>query len=223
MRNSDAGGAMDAPGDGGQDVSVSGGAPPVEFWFDFGSTYSYVAAVRADNLASAAGISLKWKPFLLGPLFRRQGWDDSPFNLFAARGRYMWRDVERLCEDLGHPFRKPSVFPRNGLLAARVACSAEEEAWMPSFARAVFVANFARNLDISEPAIIAGIMSEMGLDSADLIERASSPVNKARLREQTDRAWESGIFGAPTFVTGGEIFWGNDRLEEALAWNAKER
>ncbi len=93
----------------------------LEFWFEFASTYSYPAAERVVAAAVEAGAVLRWMPFLLGPIFAAQGWKDSPFNLYPAKGAYMWRDLERLCAAQGLPFQRPSVFPRGGLLAARVA------------------------------------------------------------------------------------------------------
>ena len=93
----------------------------LEFWYEFASTYSYLASARVDAVATAAGVQVEWRPFLLGPIFKEQGWNDSPFNLYPAKGRYMWRDMERLAAGYELPFRKPSVFPRNGLAAARVA------------------------------------------------------------------------------------------------------
>jgi 2-hydroxychromene-2-carboxylate isomerase len=198
------------------------GADPMEFWFEFGSTYSYVAASRVDDVAGEAGSVVRWKPFLLGPIFRRQGWQDSPFNLFEARGRYMWRDIQRLCAKYGMPFRRPSRFPRNGLLAARVACLHEEAAWMPEFARAVYRANFAEDREISDPDLIRGLLEGMNLDGEGILLEAVKAENKDRLRRQTEKAWSLGIFGAPTFVAGGEIFWGNDRLEDALEWTWKK-
>ena len=97
----------------------------LEFWFEFASTYSYPAAMRVEAEAHARGIEVAWRPFLLGPIFAQQGWQDSPFNLYPAKGAYMWRDLERICESLGLPMRHPSVFPRNGLHAARVAAAHE--------------------------------------------------------------------------------------------------
>ena len=110
---------------------------PMEFWFEFASTYSYVAASRIEEVAAKAGVRIRWRPFLLGPIFASQGWGDSPFNLYPLKGQYMWRDMERLCEKYQIPFRRPSKFPRSGLLAARVACMAAEEPWCPRFVRAV--------------------------------------------------------------------------------------
>src|SRR3712207_9085500 len=88
----------------------------VSFWFEFGSTYSYLSAARIEDLAAAADVPVLWEPFLLGPIFAEQGWDDSPFNVYPAKARYMWRDVERLCAKYCIPFARPSRFPRNGLL-----------------------------------------------------------------------------------------------------------
>jgi hypothetical protein len=99
----------------------------MNFWFEFASTYSYPAAMRIEALAAERGVDVRWRAFLLGPIFRAQGWNDSPFNLYPAKGRYMWRDLERICSAQGIPFNRPSVFPRNGLLAARVACLAPSD------------------------------------------------------------------------------------------------
>ena len=107
--------------------------PVLDFWFDFASTYSYPAAVRIGPLAAEAGVEVRFRPFLLGPIFKAQGWDTSPFNLYPAKGRNMWRDLERLCEDTGLPFRRPEPFPQNSLLAARVALAGMGEDWGEAF------------------------------------------------------------------------------------------
>lgn len=195
-------------------------APVLSFWFEFGSTYSYLSAARVEDAAAAAGMRLVWEPFLLGPIFAEQGWNDSPFNIYPAKGRYMWRDVERLCAKYGLPFARPSRFPRSGLLAARVACLARatSEPWLPEFVRAVYRANFAEDREIGDEAEIRTILDSLGEPGEWLIERAQEPEIKASLHEQSRRAAEIGIFGAPSFVVGDELFWGNDRLEDALAW-----
>ncbi|MGH0035681.1 MAG: 2-hydroxychromene-2-carboxylate isomerase [Myxococcota bacterium] len=197
----------------------------VDFWFEFGSTYSYPAAMRVESLAEAEGVTLVWRPFLLGPIFRDQGWDDSPFNIYPAKGRYMWRDLERICEQHGLALRRPSRFPRNGLLAARVACCSSSQSWLPEFVRRVYLANFAEDRDISDPQVIQSILESIGAP-AHRLDEAQAPEAKARLRAQTEEAASLGIFGAPSFSVGREIFWGNDRLEAALAWTksvARER
>ncbi len=192
----------------------------LSFWFEFGSTYSYLAAARIEDAAASARVRVRWEPFLLGPIFAEQGWDDSPFNVYPAKGRYMWRDMERLCSKHGIPLAKPARFPRSGVVAARVACLAKatSEPWLPGFVRAVFRANFAEDREIGDAAEVRSILDALGLPGARVVEKSEAPENRGRLREQTRRAVELGVFGAPSFVAGGELFWGNDRLEDALEW-----
>src|ERR1700753_3982090 len=148
-------------------------AGELQFWFEFASTYSYVAAQRVEAAATRAGVAREWKPFLLGPIFAAQlGSADSPFNLNPIRGRYMWRDLERLCARYALPWQRPSQFPRASLLASPIACAA-----------------------VGEP-------------SADWLARAQAPEVKQLLRENTERAIALGMFGAPNFVVGDELFWG---------------
>jgi 2-hydroxychromene-2-carboxylate isomerase len=192
--------------------------PRIEFWFEFASTYSYPAAMRVERVAAAHGCEVSFRPFLLGPIFRAQGWTDSPFNLYPAKGRYMWRDLARICEELQISMQQPSQFPRNGLLPARVACAAAGEAWLPSFVQNIYFANFARDLDIADPAVVAECLGELVPDPALWLQRAGTPEVKASLRANAERAAELGLFGAPSFVAGEELFWGNDRLEAALRW-----
>lgn len=190
----------------------------IDFWFEFASTYSYPAAMRVEKLASHHGIGVNWRPFLLGVVFREQGLSDTPFNIYPAKGRYMWRDLERTCKALGIPFQRPSEFPRNGLLAARVACRFDEAPWIGNFVRAVYRANFVVDTDISDVAVISSCIDSAGGDTETVLEQAQSPESKQKLRQQTEEAMRLGVFGAPTVVVGEELFWGNDRLEDALAW-----
>jgi 2-hydroxychromene-2-carboxylate isomerase len=192
---------------------------PLEFWFEFASTYSYPAAMRVEDAARAAGVPLVWRPFLLAPIFGAQGWKDSPFNIYPAKGRYMWRDLERVCTKHGVPLQRPSRFPRNGLLAARVALLGADESWGGDFVRGVYRANFAQDREISDREVIASLLEEITGDATGVLERAEAADNKDRLRKQTEQAAALGIFGAPSFVSQGELFWGNDRLEDALAWH----
>ncbi|MCB1888681.1 MAG: 2-hydroxychromene-2-carboxylate isomerase [Rhodocyclaceae bacterium] len=194
------------------------GGARLEFWLEFASTYSYLSVMRVEALAAEAGVEVAWRPFLLGPVFMSLGWNDSPFNIYPPKGRYMWRDMERLCARYGLPLTRPSAFPRNGLLAARIACRGQSEPWIGDFCRAVMAANFADNQDIGERQVVAALLDAMALPAEALIADAESDAGKAALRKQTDAAIERGIFGAPSFVVGEELFWGNDRLEDALAW-----
>jgi 2-hydroxychromene-2-carboxylate isomerase len=194
--------------------------PELDFWYEFASTYSYLAAMRADQLASAAGVLLRWRPFLLGPIFVAQGWTTSPFNLYPNKGRYMWRDMERICARRGLPLRRPDPFPQNTLLTARLALAAPEDR-RADFSRAVFRAEFGEGRNISDEQVLCDYLAATSLDADALLAKAKSDEVKAKLRSETETAQRAGLFGAPAFVApDGELFWGDDRLEQALDWVA---
>jgi 2-hydroxychromene-2-carboxylate isomerase len=191
----------------------------LDFWFDFASTYSYPAAMRIRRLADEAGIAVRFRPFLLGPIFTAQGWTTSPFNLFAAKGKNMWRDLERICADAGLPFRRPEPFPQNSVLAARVALVGLARTWGEAFCVAVFEAQFGEGRSIADADAIADILLRLDVAPKEALAAATSDDNKLSLRAQTEEAQRQGVFGAPTFIAAdGELFWGNDRLERALLW-----
>jgi 2-hydroxychromene-2-carboxylate isomerase len=193
--------------------------PMLEFWFDFASTYSYLSAVRVRALAQAANVALRFKPFLLGPIFKTLGWDTSPFSIYEAKGRHMWRDLERLAADFELPFRRPVTFPQSSLLAARVALVGLAQGWGEDYSVAIFRAEFEAGERIDDPATSEAILAGLSVDPRSVLDAAQSDDNKARLRSQTEAAQQLGLFGAPSFRTaGGELFWGNDRLEQALDW-----
>ncbi|MEZ5899643.1 MAG: 2-hydroxychromene-2-carboxylate isomerase [Hyphomicrobiaceae bacterium] len=193
--------------------------PKLEFFYEFASTYSYLSAIRIDDLAARAGIDVAWRPFLLGPIFASQGWTTSPFNLYPAKGRYMVRDIERIAKARGRKFVMPAVFPANGLAAARIALAGEKAGWIKDFSRRVYEAQFERGEDISNPDILRRLLDDLKLDADVAMAQANAPENKDRLRAQSTRAAELGLFGAPSFVTpDGELFWGDDRLEQAISW-----
>lgn len=194
----------------------------IEFWYEFASTYSYVAMERVARSEQP----FLCRPFLLGPVFAAQGLHDSPFNVYPIKGRYMWQDMARLCAELGAPFRKPSQFPRGSLVATRVAVACaltepETQGFVPAFSRRIYRANFAEDRAIGEPSVVAEILSELGQDAQLWLERAQAPEVKEALKAQTTRAQELGIFGAPSFIVAGELFWGSDRFDQAVAWSAR--
>lgn len=191
----------------------------LEFWYEFASTYSYPAAMRIERMAEEAGVAVRWRPFLLGTIFKEYGWNDSPFNIYEAKGRYMWRDLTRICESEGLPLKLPPVaFPQNGLKAARLALVGEAEGWTPPFTRAVFMANYAEQRDISDDETLRAILAKLGVDAEAALAEANALPIKDRLKQQTEEAAARGLFGAPSFTIGDELFWGNDRVEAALKW-----
>lgn len=199
-------------------VSLRPDARPVlAFWYEFASTYSYLSAMRIETLARDCGVAIAWRPFLLGPIFQKQGWPTSPFNLYPAKGRYMWRDMERQCARYGLPFRLPDPFPQSGLLAARIAHAGRGKPWIGAFTRGVFVAEFGQGLDISDEALMAELLLEAGAPALEALANAHTRETKISLRAAVCEAEQLGIFGAPSFVApNGGLYWGDDRLEQAL-------
>jgi 2-hydroxychromene-2-carboxylate isomerase len=191
----------------------------IDFWYEFASTYP--AAMRVEKVANAAGVEVRFRPFLLGPIFGAQGWTDSPFNIYPVKGRYMWRDLERICEAEGLGFKQPPRFPQNGLKAARLALIGEAQGWIGDFTRAIYAANFAEQRDIGDDATLALVLSKLGVNPEAVAKAANAPENKEKLKAQTEEAVARNLFGAPSFTVGDELFWGNDRLEQAVAWAAK--
>ncbi|HEX8611337.1 MAG TPA: 2-hydroxychromene-2-carboxylate isomerase [Telluria sp.] len=194
--------------------------PQIEFWFDFGSHYSYLATMRIEALAAAHGVRVLYKPFLLGPIFSAYGWTSSPFVLQKEKGAYAWRDMQRQCDKYGLPWTQPRAFPRRALLPLRVALLGAGESWIGAFCQRIMQCNFVDDREIDDPALVGEVLAALGLDAGALLAAASTEQNKLALRLQGEEAVRRGVFGAPMFFAGEDMFWGNDRLEDAIAWAA---
>ena len=192
-------------------------SPTLEFWFDFGSNYSYLSAMRIEALAREQKVEVVWKPFLLGVVFKTLGWESSPFVLQKRKGDYTWRDMARQCDKYGLPWQQPTTFPRTALLPMRVALIGADQGWIAPFARRMMAMNFAADRDIDNLEAVSEVLAELGLDARAIVALALTPDNKLRLRRQTEQAQALNLFGAPSFISDGELFWGNDRLDDALA------
>ena len=196
--------------------------PRIEFWFEFGSTYSYLSVMRIEDVAHRYGVRVIWKPFLLGVIFRVLGLNNSPFVLQKEKGAYVWRDMERQCRKYGLKWTQPSTFPRTAVLPSRVALLGAEEPWVGAFCRGVMELNFVQDQQIDEANCLAPLLSRLGLSASSILAQAAAEPTKLLLREQTEQARRKGIFGAPTFFVGTEMFWGNDRLDDALLFARDE-
>jgi len=194
--------------------------PLIEFWFEFASNYSYLSVMRIEQEAARHGVSVQWRPFLLGPIFQSFGWSTSPFVLQPWKTEYVWRDMARQCRKYGLAWQVPSTFPRATVLPARVALLGSGQPWMADFCRQVMQLNFASDRDISSAACVSEALTGLRLPADQILAEAQAEPNKLRLRAQTELARTKGIFGAPTFFVGEEMFWGNDRLDDALAYAA---
>jgi len=193
----------------------------LSFWYDFASTYSYLAAMRIEDEALKAGVAVHWRPFLLGPIFGAQGMTQSPFTANQIKGAYMWRDMERLAEDFNLPWKKPSVFPRGGVHAQRVAIAGIEAGIGPELTRAIFRANFVEDRDIHDLDVLRDLVAGLSDQPDAIMAAATSELVKAKLRENTAIAQSIGLFGAPSFSAGSELFWGHDRMIQALTFAAR--
>ena len=190
----------------------------MQFWYDFASPYSWLAAER---LATTRAVAVEWIPFIIGPILRLRPDNPSPLqNAPPAQRSYRRRDVERLAAKQGLKLRWPSNYPRNGLLGARVArvVPAQRRA---ALTLAIYRASFVEDREIAEPAVIKDVLARAGFDVEVTLQAALAEENKKALGADVDRAMALGIFGAPSFIVGGELFWGNDRLDLALEWARK--
>jgi 2-hydroxychromene-2-carboxylate isomerase len=199
-----------------QEIPVSPAA--IEFWFEFASNYSYLSVMRIEQAAARLGVTIQWRPFLLGPIFKALGWASSPFVVQTWKTEYVWRDMERECRKYGLAWTRPTTFPRAALLPARVALIGAEKPWMGEYCRRIMQLNFVADRNIDSAVNVSEVLAQLGLRAQEIIDEAQDEANKLRLRNQTELAQLKGIFGAPTFFVGEEMFWGNDRLDDALTY-----
>lgn len=190
--------------------------PTIDFWFEFASNYSYLSVMRIEETAAKFNVRVRWKPFLLGPIFKSFGWDTSPFVLQKAKGDYVWTDMVRQCKKYQLPWVRPTAFPRSALLPLRVALVGADQDWMGAYCRRVMSLNFAEDREIDSVEVVADVLGRLDLPAQRIITEAQSDANKLKLRQQTEAAKAMGIFGAPTFFVRDEMFWGDDRLNDAL-------
>ena len=190
---------------------------PLDFFFFVGSTYTHLAVHRADALAARAGVTLRWRPFSVRKLMLEQ--NNRPFAGKPAKLAYMWRDLERRAQRHGVPFAAIPAYPIDAdELANRVATIAASEGWCPQFAKAAYASWFIENKDPGKVEHLSALLQGLGREPGPIIARADSDAVRAQYAAQTDTARALGIFGSPTFACGNEIFWGDDRLEDAIDW-----
>ncbi len=191
----------------------------LEFWYEFGSTYTYLTVARIRREAQQRGVEVQWKPFLLMPLMIEQGLTQGPFLPFPRKLAYMWRDLERRAAEHGLPYRRPDRYPPDDVLtSARVALLGSREGWCDTFTESVFEQHWTRGRPIGSEANLREAIESIGRSPDDVLTQARAADVKAALRAQTEEAQRRGLFGSPSFVVADELFWGDDRLEQALDW-----
>lgn len=182
----------------------------IDFFWDPASTYSYLAATQIERFAREHGATVAWKPFLLGKAFEATG-NKMPAAI-PAKGKYLFKDATMWAKLYQEPFVFPKVFPLNSVLASRACIAAAHAGQGVPFTLALLKAYWAEGQDLSQPEAVAAVARAQGLDAEALLAAAGSPPVKDELRANTEDAIARGVFGAPTFFIGKQMFWGNDRL-----------
>ncbi len=188
-----------------------------EFWFSIGSTYSYLTVARLDAAARAEGVEIAWRPFSVRAIMREQA--NSPFGNKPVKAAYMWRDIERRAGLYGLPVKVPAPYPLVEFdLANRVALVGMAEGWGHAYCRATYRRWFVEGLEPGQEPNLSDSLREAGQDPARVVAQAQGEAIGATYLAATQTARELGIFGSPSFVVGREVFWGDDRLDDAIAW-----
>ena len=193
---------------------------PIDFYFDFSSPYGYLAATRINALAAHHRRLVKWRPILLGPMFKAAG--TAPLIGVPLKGPYSMRDLPRTARFLGIPYTQPANFPIGTQNAARAFYWIDDRDPVKAhqFALACYSTYFGQGIDISSPEKVAAIAAALGEDGAAIHAAMADPSMKERLKGEVDTALAKGVFGSPYIIVDGEPFWGNDRLEQVDAWLA---
>lgn len=190
----------------------------IDFFYFFGSGYAYLSVMRINRMAKQSGVAVRWRPFNVRTVMAE---NNIALRTQAAKVKYMWRDIERRAATHGVPYVQAPVWPTDpDLLANRVAMVAAEEGWCEAYTVASFRAWYLEGMELGSRAHLEHVLASLGQDVGRVIAKADAPAAHERLKAETDAARSHGIFGSPAFVVDGETFWGDDRLEEALAWAA---
>ncbi len=190
----------------------------VEFYFDFGSPYSYLAYKALPAIAAATDAEIDWRPMLLGGVFKATG-NHSPAEI-PAKSAWMHRDMQRWAERYGAPFRLNPHFPINTLVLMRGAVSMQGGPDFLRYVETIFNAMWRDGRNLGDAQALAAVLTQAGFDAAAFRALIEDEAVKARLKRVTEEAVARGVFGAPTFFVGAEMFWGQDRLDfvaQALA------
>ena len=185
----------------------------VEFYFDVGSPAAYLAWTQLPKIVQDARSEIEYRPFLLGGVFQATG-NRSPMEV-PAKGQYMQDDLQRYAARYGVPFRHNPHFPINTLMLMRGALGLQmrEPARMVPYVDAVYRAIWVEGMDMNDPAIVGGVLRQAGFEPAGLLALTQDAAVKDQLKVATQEAVARGVFGAPTFFVGDQMFWGQDRLD----------
>lgn len=191
----------------------------VDFWFTVGSTYTYLTVCRLHEVERRSGLRFVWRPFNARAIMQEM--NNVPFATKPTKLAYMWRDVARRAALYGLSVNVPAPYPlKNFDLASRVAILGQVEGWCPEYVRASYRRWFIDGHEVGGEPNLSDSIREIGHDPHRVIGQAMSDEVGQVYDDNTRQARQLGVFGSPTFVTRGEVFWGDDRLDDAIAWHA---
>lgn len=201
-------------------MNRGGGVAQIDFWYSIGSTYSYLTVMRLPEVERAAGLEVRWRPFNVRHVMIEQ--NNIPFKDKPVKTAYMWRDIKRRADRYGLAPNIPAPYPVPGLvLANQIATLGAEEGWVTDYTRATYRRWFESGEPAGEEPNISESLKEIDRNPSQVLAAAQSERIISALATATNEAMELGVFGSPTFVVNGEVFWGDDRLDDAVLW-AKE-
>ncbi|TVS04065.1 MAG: 2-hydroxychromene-2-carboxylate isomerase [Rhodobacteraceae bacterium] len=193
----------------------------IDFWFSIGSTYTCLTVLRLAKMGPEAP-ALHWRPFDVRRIMLAQ--NNIPFRDKPVKAAYMWRDIERRAQKYGLEVRVPAPYPLAELtLANQIALVGCDEGWCEAYVTETYRVWFVEGLEPGQEPAISRALGSIGQDTARVMALAQSAEIADRLNAKTDAAMALGVFGAPSFVVAGEVFWGDDRLEDALDWAERGR
>lgn len=194
----------------------------VDFWYSIGSTYSYLSVMRLAEVSQESGVTFRWRPFNVRHVMVSQ--NNVPFRDKPVKAAYMWRDIERRALRYGLRPDLPAPYPLAELVFAnQVATLGAEEGWGEDYTRATYRRWIEEGSPAGEEPNLSDSLREIGRDPQRVLAEARSERIERALQQATDEAMDLGVFGSPSFVTGGEVFWGDDRLEDAVGWARGDR
>ena len=189
----------------------------IDFWVSVGSTYSYLSVMRLKSVEAASGVSFRWRPFSVRAIMIEQ--NNIPFVGKPVKMAYMWRDIGRRARGYGFEPRLPAPYPLKEFdLANKIAVLAETEGWCADYVRAAYRHWFEQGHEPGSEPGLSDALRELGRDPVRVVASAQTGRIEERYQRDTEDAKALGVFGSPTFVVDGEVFWGDDRLEDAVAW-----
>ncbi len=191
--------------------------PTYDYYFDFGSLASYLAHTQLEKIKADTGASPVYLPMLLGAVFKATG-NVSPVSV-PAKGKYIFVDFKRFADSYGVPLNTNPHFPiiTTTLMRMLTGLQMRADPCMHEFMDVIYQAIWVDALNMNDPDIVAGVLSQAKFDPLKLLELANDQATKDRLKDVTTQAVERGVFGAPTFFVGDQMFWGQDRMEQVKA------